>query len=191
MDKKYSPENVTEALKPYERYKDAEPANDSITSRLLDANADTIFFVYKKYPLYEINLFPAHYYVVIDGKIFHPGGATSPIFLKSDERENVITSIEEKCKFCTYQALNTLFESDKHYNIFTKNCQIILGSYINTIILATSLVCIALYVVIGYTSFVFIGIVMIAFSIIYDKLLQTQGFQFESCKHIKSVAFIK
>lgn len=181
MEEKYTQKAIDQALHDYISYKDSIPALSSIKSKFLNPNATTSFFIYKKYNLYDYKFLPSHFYIIVDGKVYHPGNPSEPILVDYEEKKATVFKVEEKCKYCTYHTMNDLFQRDKKFNIFTNNCQIILGNYLSTSLLWIGTTFLLLYVIIGYLSFFYIGSSIMLLSMLYDKMhVRDESF----CPHI-------
>lgn len=189
MDLKYSTENVTKALLPWVAHRDVAPNADSIPSRLMDPTSETTCFVKKKYPLYNIPLLPSHYYVVVDGKEFHPGAKHNPIFNDiSDIEGSYVIGVEECCHHCTYHRLVKMFEGDRLYSVAFNNCQIILGENIETCALWMGIAFAVCYIVTGTIVYGIVAIVLAVFVVLRENVTASVStMHFSACPHIKRI----
>lgn len=182
MASKYTNETIEDALSEYASYSMIEPALQSIRSKLYDLKAPTSFIVYKRYNLYNNTLLPHHVYIVIDGRVYHPGSPNDEIFQEIDSDQGEFTGLEEICKYCAYHRLKQLFENDKEFNIFTNNCQIVLGSSLNTILIWSFVIMIVLFIITGIGLLFFFSLALFLQSFLYGVF--SSNLSFFHCKHI-------
>lgn len=197
LSHKYTDEKITAALTQWADDSKNEPAKNSIESRLLNNSsiAQTNILIYRKYPLYEKFTFPSHYYMTIDDKIWHPGyGDDMNIFqtettqTNDSNNRNSIIEIKEKCNYCVYWELYKNFQSDRHFNIMTNNCQVIMGMFAETICILIISISLIASVITGY--YVFLLIVLFFFFVLFIFSFATHctdKFSFSTCSHIISI----
>lgn len=189
METKYSEQNVRKALEPWASYKNAKIKMNEITSRLYSPDSQTVFFVNKKYPLYNYRLLPSHVFTRINGKVFHPGSSDTDIFVDEETRTSTIVSVDERCYKCTYESLQAMFQRDKNFNIFTNNCQVIMGQPHETYLLLLAFVFAILYVISGSPKFVLGTLSIFIYVILYEKLSSSiDVFRHSTCPHIKTLS---
>lgn len=186
MENKYSPLAIREALSEWEDGSDKEPDLASLNSRIFEPGSKTVFFLNKKYHLYGYRFMPSHMFTVIDGKVFHPGSSNTEIFVKREDTPSVVVSLEERCRYCTYHYLNDLFKRDRGFNIFTNNCQIIMGQYVETALISLSYMLMILYVILGKVLMLIISMTILSYVIIHEKL-SSDCMTHWHCRHIKSL----
>lgn len=186
MDVKYSPENIKQALNFWGSERDNSPTEHSIISRFLNPSSPTTFFIRKKYPLYNIPILPSHFFVVVDGKEFHPGSETTPIFdTPSNPEDSFVMSLEEKCYYCSYHSLVTMFESDRNYSFAFNNCQHILGERLESHTLLVAIACSVVYIVTGKLSFGLFALLLVVFVILRENISgSSSSMDYTGCPHV-------
>lgn len=186
MEAKYSNINVQKALA---KWIGAEvPEENSIYSRIFDSHSPTSMFLYKKYPLYGYRILPSHVFIVIDGQVWHPGASHTKIFEPTEDRDSYISSLEELCYSCSYKRLISLFERDKSFNIMTNNCQNIMGSFLDTILLWATFGLLVLYVIVGRVYFLIASILIMSFVVLRERLSSSiDHIKYLKCPHIKTI----
>lgn len=182
---RYSDQNVANALLSV-GLTSVEPDIKIVESKLKNGT-NTHSIIHKKYPLYELSPLPSHMYFIIDGKTFHPGALTE-IFSTKDASTGVITLIEEKCDYCTYNFLLQAFNRDRNFNIFINNCQMIMGNYIVTPLLWLGIILMWIFCINPSPMFLFLGSFIIIFATTYDKLNDLKKVvEYKTCPHIISL----
>lgn len=185
MNEKYSPSKIREALQPYESRKDDVVYENSIVPRFYNKDSETIMFVNRKYPLYGLNFMPSHMYTIIDGKVFHPGSPKREIFDASEDREGSTVSVNEMCIPCGYKKMLEMFSSDMNFNIFTNNCQMVMGQYFETIFLGMMYTLLLAYVFWGKVLFLVLSIILALFVILFERLSAIDSsIRYTSCPHV-------
>lgn len=189
MNEKYSKENVDKALLPWARHKDVLAEKESITSRLESGTTETSIFLKKKYHLYNIPLLPSHFFLLVDGKEFHPGSSETPIFVNaSDPSESYTLSMEEKCHHCAYYELKKYFDADKDYSLGFNNCQNVLGEHLETCLLWAAVTATVCYISIGEIIFVVVAVFLATFVILLENFRNSKSkFEYMACPHIRRV----
>lgn len=187
MDK-FSTANIEEALRPWEYAKNLQPANNSIKSKVMFSQdgfeLKSSLCVYKKYNLLPLVGFPSHFYINIDGYIYHPGYPSSNELYNNtitDEPQKVVM-VKEMCHRCVYDTMKKLFEADKHFNLLTNNCQIILGTFIEfsmLVIFTISLIFLTIF-----NKLVYLVICAIILLVHITVSLFCNTYTFSHCKHI-------
>lgn len=189
MDLKYSREKIDVALLPWVSYRDSPPDNNSIPSRLGSVSTESTIMLKKKYHLYSIPILPSHFFLLVDGKEFHPGAHYTPIFIEpSNPDDSYIMSMEECCGHCTYNRLINYFETDKNYSLGFNNCQNILGENLESCLLWLSVVFTTFYIVSGIVLYVVIALVTVTFVVLRENVsASTSNIEYTCCPHIKRV----
>ncbi len=182
MKTKYTDEAIENALSEYKKYSLIEPTINSIKSKYYQLDTPTSFIIYKRYNLYNNPLMPHHVYIMIDGRSYHPGSPNDEIFQEGDPDKGQVTGVEEICKYCVYHRLQTLFKNDKQFNIFTNNCQIVLGNSFNTILIWCFVGMIILFIVSGIGIFFFFSLALFLQSFLYGAF--TSNVTNNRCIHI-------
>lgn len=196
LDHKYTDDKIKTALAKWSEYSKNEPKERSIESRLMknSTNNQTNILIYRKYPLYEKFTFPSHYYMTIDDKIWHPGyGDDENIFqqetiAENSNNRNGIIEIKEKCNYCVYWELYKNFQSDRHFNLMSNNCQVIMGMFAETICILIIAISLIATTITGY--YVFLLIALFFFLVLFIFSLSThctQKFRFSTCIHIRPI----
>lgn len=197
LDHKYTDEKITEALSKWSEYSKNEPQEYSIESRLMNSPEVglTNIIIYRKYPLYDRFTFPSHYYMTIDDKIWHPGyGDDLNIFQKktvtteNENNRNSIIEIKEKCNYCVYWELYRNFQSDRHFNIMSNNCQVIMGMFTETICILIIIISLIVTTITGYYIFLLISLFFFLVLFIFSLSTHcTDKFNFSTCVHVKPI----
>lgn len=171
---RYSDEKITEALQLWDYAKDYEPHERSIKSRLYLPDADrskepinTSLIVFKKYSLLPFLSFPSHYYIVVDGLIFHPGfNDSQDIYNNTTSKYDTKTvGVREECHYCVYKNMKKYFINDLHFNIATNNCQIILGTFKEFFSLLGVFIALVLLSITGDMIYIFLLLIIIAINL--------------------------
>lgn len=203
LSEKYSADNIEMALKPWEYAKSTIPKLKSITSRFfrspnnstqpgLDdddaSNISTSFVLHKIYSLFgPVNLLQ-HYYLVIDGKVWHPGYVDEmQIFYDYETNDNNnIVKIEEWCHHCVYKNMKMRFEKDKKFHLITNNCQGITGHRVETLFTIIYHILLLLALIFGKFK-ILISAILIAISIFIYNRLQISNVEHSiyTCPHIR------
>lgn len=187
MDK-FSATNIEKALKPWEYAKDFKPEKRSIKSKLMVSQEGfelkSSYGLYKRYPLLGYVKFVNHYYLNIDNYVYHPGYPSSNDLFNStntDERQELVM-VKEMCHKCVYDTLKKLFEADKHFNLLTNNCQIILGTFLEFSMLVIFLASLILLTIFKQIIYLIICIIIIISHLIVSRFANT--YTFSHCEHI-------
>lgn len=193
LSHKYTDEKVKEALKPWVNSSNNEPQKYSIKSRLINNSTtkETNIVIYRKYPIFYTFTFPSHYYMSIDEKIWHPGyGDDMNIFQKEttsvvgSDRYSII-EIMEKCNYCVYWELYRNFQSDKHFNIMTNNCQVIMGMFAETVCLVIIFTSIIAAAITGYLMFLLIAFFFLLVIVLFTfSTYCTDRYKYSTCIHV-------
>lgn len=198
LSQKYTKENIEIALKPWEYAKDIQPKLKSITSRFFRGPNDSIeddtngvstsFVLHKIYSLFgPVNLLQ-HYYLVIDGKVWHPGYVDElKIFYDYETNDsNNIVRIEELCHYCVYNNMKSRFEKDRNFNFITNNCQGITGHRVETLFTVFYHILLVFGLIFGKLE-ILISAILIAISIFIYNRLQISNIEHSiySCPHIR------
>lgn len=190
-DVKYTDEKVTNALEQWKPWGIAPaPAFRSINSRMISKDANTTFLMKKKYFILPFNSFPNHYYLSFDDKVWHPGNLSNDEIFTTETSEccNQLVSVIEKCYHCTYHHMRELFFRDKKFNIFTNNCQNILGQQFETCAIFIYHMSLIINIITGSTILFAIGILTLTVLIIYEhSLYRTKQIAYNVCPHIKTI----
>lgn len=192
---KYTDEKIKEALKKWEYAKDRDPPLFSITSRLAKYESSTSdisssIIVHKIYSLLPSLNIINHYYLVIDGKVWHPGYVDeAEIYLEHDtEKNSIISCIEEKCHYCVYHMMKKNFLKDRSFNIITNNCQRITGHATETALALLYHICIVGGIISGSLLFLIGVILSFCMIILYNVHgMQQKSFYIEHCPHIRKL----
>lgn len=189
MLKKYTNSAVADSLKEWEHAKDLEPDLDSIKSRLMEIGSETNIILYKRYPIFSMLNIPNHYYLYINGKIWHPGHESSDdIFHRNDSESGYVVGFTEMCSYCTYHFFFNLFKKDKKFNILTNNCQKITGFIFETVLILTFHVTLILFIFTRKIILFVIAITMIFIIFIYVYISRPNSvFPYSKCPHIKNI----
>lgn len=198
LNSKYALCNIQEALKPWEYAKDVKPEIKSVISRFARANVamfmdsqeniGTSFVIHKVHSLVGMFNLLQHYYLVVDGKAWHPGYIDElTIFYDSDKEKNSkIIKIEEKCHYCLYRDMQEKFIRDKQFHIITNNCQRITGHITETIFVISYHIFISLALFFGNLLMLILAILSVVCIIIYNRLnVSSSELQMQYCPHIK------
>lgn len=201
LSQKYTKDNIEMALKPWEYAKSTIPKLKSITSRFFrspnntmesgddsDVNISTSFVLHKIYSLFgSVNLLQ-HYYLVIDGKVWHPGYVDEmQIFYDYETNDNNnIVRIEEWCHHCVYNNMKRRFEKDKNFHFITNNCQGITGHRVETLFTIIYHILLIFALIVGQLK-ILISAILIALSIFIYNRLQISNIEHSiyTCPHIR------
>lgn len=191
LSHKYTDDKISRALEEWAEDSKTEPALHSLESCLMNNGAPkkTNIIIYRKYPIYERFTFPSHYYMTVGNKIWHPGyGDDINIFqteTPSDNAKNSIIEIKEKCNYCIYWEMYRNFQSDKHFNIMTNNCQVVMGMFTETICILIIMISLVFAALTGY--YIFLVVVVFFFVVLFVFSFSTHcthKYTFSSCPHI-------
>lgn len=186
---KYSEENIENALASWKYAEFITPKKNSIPSLTIDSQNTEIvkssLMIFKKYSLLPILKLPSHYFVIVDGNIFHPGYPSSDKIYNDtiiDNEENVVM-IKECCHYCIYHNMKKNFMVDTKFNILINNCQIILGQFVEFLLLILFIISTIFIFLTG--SFVFfIIMITLLFLHIVLVLLYAKIYTYTTCPHI-------
>lgn len=185
-NEKYSDAAVQNALDPWISFHKTEPGIHSIESRFDNSDQqNTEFLLVKHRPVHFLNMnFLRHWFISVNGRDWHPGThEVSDIFIKSSDEYSILVEVKELCKFCTYLYFIELFEHDKYFNIFTSNCELIVGYYWETTSLFLATCCLFLFLITH--SFLFL---IVCFSLLFSLtflLIRKKNVTITKCKHVK------
>lgn len=190
MSLKYTEENIKNALAAWKYAEFMTPKKNSIPSLTID-NQDTeviksSLMIFKKYSLLPILKLPSHYYVIIDGNIYHPGYPSSDQIYNDtiiDSEESVVM-IKECCHHCIYHNMRKTFRIDTKFNILINNCQIILGQFVEFFLLILFIVSTIFIFLFGSLVCFIIMIALIILHIVLN-LLYAKTYTYTACPHIK------
>lgn len=187
MDK-FSISNIEKALSPWAYAKDMNPKKKSIKSKTMFSQKDfelkSSFCVYKKYNLLPKVKFPSHYYVTIDGYIYHPGYPSSNELYNdtiTDESQEIVM-VKEMCHKCVYDTLKKLFNADKQFNILTNNCQIILGTFVEFFMLVLFVISLVFLTIFNKIVYLIICLLILILHITVSMF--SKSYTFAHCAHI-------
>lgn len=192
---KYTDEKIKDALKQWNYAKDKPPQLASINSRIVKpeqspSDIGSSFIVHKVYSLLPCINIINHYYLVIDGKVWHPGYVEDPeIYLDYDtETDSVIYCIEEVCHYCVYHIMKRNFLQDKNFNIVTNNCQRITGHLTETAISMVFVFCLVGGIFTGKMMFLLFAILCIFIVLIFNKHgKQQKSLYIAHCQHVRKI----
>lgn len=195
LSHKYTDEKIEEALSRWAADSKNEPSERSIESRLMTSvlPSKTNIIIYRKYPLYDKFTFPSHYYMTIDEKIWHPGyGDDMNIYQTATSSEFTnhpsIIEIKEKCNYCVYWELYRNFQSDKHFNIMSNNCQVIMGMFAETICIIIILISLIVGALTGLYVFLVVSLFFFFVLLIFSITTHcTDKFTYSICPHIMPI----
>lgn len=192
---KYTDEKIKEALKNWEYAKDRDPPLSSVTSRLskyekTTSDLSSSIIVHKIYSLLPCINVINHYYLVIDGKVWHPGYTDeAEIYLEYDtEKNSIISCIEEKCHYCVYHMMKRNFLKDRNFNIITNNCQRITGHSTETTFAVIYHLCIIGGMFTGSILFLIAAAICFLVIILYNiHGRQQKSLYIHQCPHIRKM----
>lgn len=196
---------MEKALRPWAYAKDLNPKLQSITSRLsgglsgrgqllegsdnLEA-VGTSFVVYKAYSIFNSLNLLHHYYLVIDGKVWHPGYVDDlRIFHDHDNEVNsTVKKIEESCHNCLYHDMKKKFQNDRAFNIITNNCQRITGQITETTLTVAYHILLVIALLTGSLSMLVMAILIFTSIFIFNSLnTNKRELEMYYCPHIRLV----
>lgn len=181
---------ISEALKQWKEYSFNEPEPNSITSRLIRENDNTLFLQFRMYNLLDHKYLPMHIYVTFENIAWHPGVSEGPIF-ETDTERNIARSkaieIHEKCAYCVYQFFSDKFERDEKFNFFLNNCQTVLGFLKETFVYWSLYILFILFVITMNYTYAFLMFIIFA-TLMYEHLLKrnNKAIEITFCVHIKN-----
>lgn len=199
LEQKYSPDNIDDALKPWEYARKKVPKTKSITSRFASSMLPalkiktnniikTSFIVYKAYSIFDNIKILQHYYMVIDGMTWHPGFIDDLKIYHPDDTDGNVIKIEEICHFCLYHKMLRNFEADKKFNIITNNCQRITGHMVETALAIIYHVLLSVSLISGNLIFLIAAILIFLSIYMYNKLIsESKTIPIKYCVHIKTI----
>lgn len=187
MERKYDNKKISQALEPWLEYAHTEPDISSLRSRMIDKNANTSIVLSKKQSLFNFSAFPSHYYLAVDGKIWHPGNrSTETIFTTEDCVDSFVVSIEELCYHCTYHKLLRLFSNDRQFNVITNNCQKIMGYFFETVSIIVYHASLILFLLTDLLVFFLLSLSIVFIALLYAYMSRARNHVlYKTCKHVR------
>lgn len=159
----------------------------SIDSRLvLDFNTDQTNFLIVRHTSVSMIPFLRHYFVQVGYNVWHPGKLDKTIFFEkmtSKEETAIIHEILEMCDFCTYNYFKTRFLDNDKFFLLTRNCEIILGYYEETIFMYIIISLLTFMIINGFT--VVPTIILLGILLFFLLIPRQKTPNFYSCSHIR------
>lgn len=154
---------------------------------MIDKNSNTSIILSKKHSLLNFSAFPSHYYLVVDGKIWHPGnGSAETIFTAEDCVDSFVISIEELCYHCTYHKLLRLFCNDRQFNVVTNNCQKIMGYFFETVSIIVYHASLVVFLLTDLLAFFLLSLSIICVALLYEYISRARNnVLYNTCKHVR------
>lgn len=188
MEERYSEENVKRALRKWYGHGVMPPPREaSIDSRLVNGSANTSVVLYKRRALFEFLQFPNHYYISVDGKVWHPGDPSEKeIFINEDSSKWHVMRAHEMCFHCTYHFFLELFERDTKFNLVTNNCQNVVGHVFETSVLILYHLSLIMFLVTAQFIFFVFGMMALTL-LVFHQLMVTaiRELEYIYCPHIR------
>lgn len=188
FDERYSAENIRESLKKWYGYGVMlPPPLGSVDSRLMNGGSNTSVVLYKRYSLFQFLQFPNHYYLSVDGDVWHPGDPTEKkIFSNDDPPQAHVMRAHEMCFHCTYHYFLQVFERDKRFNILTNNCQNVVGYVFETSVLILYHLSLVTFVILGQVIFFVFGMMLFTLLVLHQLMVTAvHELKYSCCPHIR------
>lgn len=184
---RYSDEKIKESLALWEYAKDIEPDRESINSLLVSSQEEfpvrSSIVIFKKYGILPGANLPSHYFIVVDGFIYHPGYNSETIYCDTlAATTQKVVAVEETCHYCLYKNMRRYFRDDMRFNILVRNCQIILRTFTEFQIILLTIFLLFMMTYSGDTALFRALVILIAIVCIY---LHFKRKDFAHCPHIK------
>lgn len=134
-----------------------EPPLKSLESRLVvtknNPNINTNLIIIKHQRV-QIIPFLRHYFIQIGFNVWHPGRVNKNEYferINDEEDAAIINEMYELCDYCTYFYFKRRFIDNTNFFLLTRNCEVIIGHYEETIIMYCIIFLILYIAVLGPT----------------------------------------
>lgn len=159
---RYSDDNIKQALEFIKKPYGGEPLLNSFQS-ILDGNInqDTKIIKFNYSPLDSTFFgFLTHWFIQIDNQEWHPGNKENVLFVPVSDRSLYQTQeIVEMCNYCAYNFFFEKMRADSAFNMYYRNCEIILNRYMETTLMYIMLFFLILFVTTWYLIWVVLFVI--------------------------------
>lgn len=168
------------------RWSNFEKPTQRIDSKIVATqDLDQTHFLIVRHKSVTMIPFLRHYFVQIGYNVWHPGRIDKEIYFEkmtTEEETAIIHEILEMCNYCTYNYFKKRFLDNDDFFLLTRNCEIILGYYEETIFMYVILGLVTWMVINGFT--VVPTIILLGLILFFLLIPRQKAPNFYSCPHI-------